>query len=200
MAKNTDCQKDSDKEALEWVEESRKTLLTTRIGTVCSSHCRAEDGTEGDYIILDAPDWAIVIPELEGGKRFLVVDQWRHGPQKMSREFPGGVIEKDETPAEGATRELREETGCTADELIHLGSTYPNPALQSNQVHFFLARGLHKNGEKQLDDDEFLECTAVSAEEIFKGMGKPPYTHALACAAFSSYRQFLDETDGNTNC
>lgn len=194
MAKNTDCQKDSQQNPLEWTEVSRKTLLPTRIGTVCSVRNRAADGTEGDYIVLDAPDWAVVIPELEGGKKFLVVDQWRHGSREMSREFPGGVIERDEKPAEGAVRELREETGCTADELIHLGSTYPNPALQSNQVHFFLARGLHKEGDKHLDDDEFLECVAVSADEVFSGMGKPPYTHALMCAAFNNYRRFLDET------
>lgn len=193
MAKNTDCQKDSQQNQLEWTEVSRKALLPTRIGTVCSVHSKAADEMEGDFIVLDAPDWAVVIPELENGKKFLVVDQWRHGTQKISREFPGGVIEKDESPAEGVARELREETGCTADKLIHLGSVSPNPALQSNQVHFFLARGLHKTGDTQLDDDEFLESKVVSAEEVFSGMGRPPYTHALMCAAFCSYRQFLDE-------
>lgn len=192
MAKNGDCQKESDQNALRWNEISRKTLLPTPIGTVMSVHNIAADGTEGDYIVLDAPDWAVVIPELDDGRRFLVVDQWRHGTKEMSREFPGGVIEKDETPQEGAARELREETGCIADELIHLGSAYPNPALQSNKVHFFLARGLHKEGTVELDDDEFLESITVSREEVFSGMGKPPYTHALMCAAFSSYRQFLD--------
>ena len=193
MAKSTDCQKDLQQKSLEWEVTGRTVLLPTPIGTVCSVHSRTQNGTEGDYIILDAPDWAVVIPELDGGKRFLVVDQWRHGTEKMSREFPGGVIEKSETPAEGAARELREETGCIADELIHLGSVSPNPALQSNLVHFFLARGLHKTGGLQLDDDEFLESTAVSAEEVFSGMGKPPYTHALMCAAFTSYRQFCDD-------
>lgn len=192
MAKSIDCQKKTAEEALEWVETEKKELLVTRIGTVCARHCKAQDGTEGDYIVLDAPDWAVVIPELDGGERFLVVDQWRHGTRKMSREFPGGIIEANETPAEGAARELREETGCTADELIHLGSVSPNPALQSNLVHFFLARGLQKEGEVQLDADEFLESKAVSKEEVFSGMGKPPYTHALMCAAFTSYRQFID--------
>lgn len=197
MAKHTGCQKEISENQLEWTETGKEILLPTRIGTVCSVHSRAQDGTEGDYIILDAPDWAVVIPELDDGKRFLVVDQWRHGTRKMSREFPGGVIEKDETPAQGAARELREETGCVADELIHLGSVSPNPALQSNLVHFFLARGLHKEGEVQLDEDEFLESRAVNAKEVFRGMGKPPYTHALMCAAFASYRQFIDEEAGN---
>lgn len=197
MAKTGDCQKESKENVLKWTEEEKTELLQTRIGTVCSVHSRAQNGTEGDYIVLDAPDWGVVIPELDGGKRFLVVDQWRHGTRKMSREFPGGIIEADETPAEGAARELREETGCTADELIHLGSVSPNPALQSNLVHFFLARGLHKTNETQLDDDEFLESIAVSAEEVFSGMGKQPYTHALMCAAFASYRQFLDAEKGN---
>lgn len=192
MAKSTDCQKEMNENPLEWIETGKTELLATRIGTVYARHCKAQDGTEGDYIVLDAPDWAVVIPELDGGERFLVVDQWRHGTRKMSREFPGGIIEANETPAEGAARELREETGCTADELIYLGSVSPNPALQSNLVHFFLARGLHKEGEVQLDADEFLESKAVSAEEVFSGMGKPPYTHALMCAAFASYRQFID--------
>lgn len=193
MAKSNDCQKELHADGLAWTELSRKTLLPTRIGTVCSVRSRAADGTEGDYIVLDAPDWAVVIPELDGGKRFLVVDQWRHGTKEMSREFPGGVIEKDETPEEGAIRELREETGCVADEIICLGNTFPNPALQSNRVHFFLARGLHKESDTRLDADEFLESTAVSATEVFLGMGRPPYTHALMCAAFNSYRRYVDE-------
>lgn len=195
MAKRTDCQKDSGQNTLAWEETAKTELLSTRIGTVCARHCRAHDGTEGDYIVLDAPDWAVVIPELDGGRRFLVVDQWRHGTRKMSREFPGGIIERSETPAEGAARELLEETGCTAGELIHLGSVSPNPAIQSNLVHFFLARDLHKTADTRLDDDEFLESTAVSREEVFAGMGKPPYTHALMCAAFASYRQFIDEEE-----
>lgn len=195
MAKRTDCQKDSGQNTLAWEETAKTELLSTRIGTVCARHCRAHDGTEGDYIVLDAPDWAVVIPELDGGRRFLVVDQWRHGTRKMSREFPGGIIERSETPAEGAARELLEETGCTAGELIHLGSVSPNPAIQSNLVHFFLARDLHKTADTRLDEDEFLESTAVSREEVFAGMGKPPYTHALMCAAFASYRQFIDEEE-----
>jgi 8-oxo-dGTP pyrophosphatase MutT (NUDIX family) len=134
-------------------------------------------------------DWAIIIPalETERGREFVMVKQWRHGAKEMSLEFPGGVFGKHETPAVGAARELREETGYRAGKIEPLGLCNPNPAIMPNRVHFFLALDLSPPLAQELDEDEYVEVQTVPWREVFSGMGKPPYIHALMGTAMSLY-------------
>ena len=96
-------------ERLKWETKSTKTILSTVVFDVTEQKNRATDGTEGNYIVMNASDWVIVIPKL--GENFLMVKQWRHGEKALSIEFPGGVMDKGETPEQSALRELEEETG-----------------------------------------------------------------------------------------
>ena len=97
----------SDDNKLRWKTGQKKTLLKTIVFDVTSrtnTYCDGERTVSGDYIVLDAPDWVIVIPETvstggdgQGGqpqKEFYMVKQWRHGSECLSVEFPGGVIDK----------------------------------------------------------------------------------------------------------
>lgn len=172
-------------EKLKWTEGEAKPLLKTVVCTVTSRHNTSADGTEGDYIVMNAPDWVIVIPENKD--KFLMVKQWRHGEEALSIEFPGGVIDAGETPEEAARRELEEETGCKAGSLINLGKVNPNPALFNNHVHFFLARNLTSTGKQKLDDDEFINCMELTKREVLEGMGTGQFPHAIMGMALSLY-------------
>ena len=178
--------KEDDK--LKWTEGEPKELLKTVVCKVTSRHNTSYDGTEGDYIIMEAPDWVIVIPEKDDN--FLMVKQWRHGESALSVEFPGGVIDKGEKPEQAARRELEEETGCRAGKLIKLGSVNPNPALFSNHVHFYLAQELSATGKQHLDEDEFINCMELSKEEVLNGMGTEAFPHAIMGMALSLYIKF----------
>lgn len=171
--------------SLVWHEKGKRELLKTVVLTVTERDCVSFDGKEGQYVVMDAPDWVIVIPETSTG--FLVVKQWRHGEKALSIEFPGGVAEKGEEPKEAAARELLEETGCTASSLIFLGKMNPNPALMSNHVHVFLAQGLERTSELSLDDDERLRAYFISREEVMRLAGKSECPHALMTAALALY-------------
>ena len=142
-------------------------------------------------MILDASDWAIVVPvlETERGKEFVMVKQWRHGAKELSLEFPGGVFEKGENAEAAAARELKEETGYSAKKIKKLGEFNPNPAIMSNTVHFFLADELSPQAGQQLDEDEFIEVETIPWKEVLKGLGKAPYIHALMGTALALYLQ-----------
>lgn len=174
-----------DDEKLLWHEEERRIIFRTPVFNVTERISRGPDGQKGTYIVNEAPDWVIVIPK--HGENFLMVKQWRHGEKALSIEFPGGVIDKGESPEEGAARELKEETGAAAKSLIHLGTMNPNPALFSNKVHVFLAEDLEFSGKQNLDDDEFLKYKELPVKEVCSKMGSPEYPHALMMTALGMY-------------
>lgn len=170
---------------LKWKEGQPKDLLKTVVCTVTSRHNVSSDGVEGDYIIMNAPDWVIVIAEHK--EKFLMVKQWRHGEAALSVEFPGGVIDAGETPETAARRELEEETGFKAGKLTKLGEVNPNPALFNNHVHFYLAQELESTGKQKLDEDEFINCMELTKAEVLEGMGTKQFPHAIMGMALSLY-------------
>jgi 8-oxo-dGTP pyrophosphatase MutT (NUDIX family) len=176
---------------LVWKEEDCAEVYRSRVFRVQERRARSPEGESGTFTIIDASDWAIVVPVLEtpGGKEFVMVRQWRHGSREISLEFPGGVFEPGENSAEAAARELREETAYKAGKIIKLGEMSPNPAIMSNRVHFFLAEELRPAGAQKLDEDEYVDVERVAPEEVFRNMGKPPYVHALMASALILYMQ-----------
>jgi 8-oxo-dGTP pyrophosphatase MutT (NUDIX family) len=140
---------------------------------------------------MDCPDWAIIVPVVDDsqGKKFVMVRQWRHGSREISLEFPGGVFEPGEDATEAAARELREETAYKAGKMRKMGECSPNPAIMSNRVHFFLAEDLYNTGKQNLDEDEYVEVELVNIRDVFRGLGRPPFIHALMGTAFALYLQ-----------
>ncbi|MBQ7565485.1 MAG: NUDIX hydrolase [Oscillospiraceae bacterium] len=106
-----------------------------------------------------------VIPVTDDGKA-VVERQYRYPMDEVITEIPAGKLDReDEDPLEAAKRELREETGYTADEWRELGMFYPAAAYCDERIHMYLARGLHR-GEQELDSDEFLNVELVPIETL----------------------------------
>ena len=174
------------KKELEWTAKGKKELLKTVVLTVNEIDSEGAGGRKGKYIVMDAPDWVIVVPVL--GENFLMVRQWRHGNNSLSIEFPGGVINKGESPEEAAIRETEEETGYKAGKLTYLGSANPNPALMSNRVHFFAAENLQGSGIQHLDEDECVEYMQIPQKEVYEKIGSQEYPHALMMSALLKFK------------
>lgn len=181
-------------EKLKWKVNSVKELFKTFIFSVTAKNSTAVNGVSGDYYVMNANDWVIVIPEKE--ENFLMVKQWRHGENALSIEFPGGVIDSGENPLQAAARELQEETGYKAGELIHLGTVNPNPALFANHVHVYLAKKLEATGVQELDNDEFINYLEIPKNEVFENVGTQEFPHALMGMAVAYYHAYEIKNKG----
>lgn len=143
------------------------------------------DGMSGEYIRMKAPDWVMVVPDL--GEEFLMVRQWRHGMEGLTNEFPGGVVDGNESAESCALRELEEETGYSAGKLTFLGSCNPNAALQNNRVSIYLAEDLFQKHDHHPDADERIAVLRVNKEEAIASFATGDYQHAFTGLAMFLY-------------
>lgn len=142
-----------------------KTIFPGRILHVCDDTVLLSNGQTASRELIRHVGAVCVIPVLDDG-RVIVERQYRYPVDKILTEIPAGKLDyKGEDPESAARRELREETGYTADEMIPLGVFYPAPAYSDEAIHMFLARGLHE-GEQELDPNEFLEPTTIPLKEL----------------------------------
>ena len=97
----------------------------------------------------------------------VLVRQYRHAAGKYLWELPAGTSEPGEQREAGARRELREETGYTADRLELLCSVFPTPGFCTEIVHLYEATGLTA-GKQELDEDEAIVIAPFTFEQAWE--------------------------------
>ena len=106
-----------------------------------------------------------VIPVTENNE-IIMERQYRYPLDRVILEIPAGKLDAaNEDRLSAIKRELREETGYTADEWMEIGDFHPAPAYSDEYITMYLARGLHK-GEQDLDADEFLDVYTVPLKDL----------------------------------
>jgi ADP-ribose pyrophosphatase len=146
-------------------------------------------GEEHDFVVLESAPWVNVIP-LTTAQEVILIRQYRHGIREVTLEIPGGLVEAADTPFAAAKRELLEETGFQAESWVDLGYVHPNPAIQDNRCHTFLALGVTQAGPQSLDEKEDIEVLSRPLAEIPRLIREGEITHALVVAAF--WRFFME--------
>ena len=117
------------------------------------------NGHTGIREIIRHPGAVCVLP-LTDDSDVIFVNQFRYALNKVTLEVPAGKLEKGEDPNEAALRELSEETGLTAKNIVHIGDLYTTPALIDEVIHMYIATDLTQ-GEQHLDYDEFVNTLKI---------------------------------------
>ncbi len=173
---------------LHWKNKETKLLADCRVFSVYRHMAQAPSGDAVlDFYVLKLSNWANVIP-LTVDQQVVFVKQYRHGTGQVTLEIPGGMVDLGEhDPKQAAERELFEETGYkTSKELIFLGHHHPNPALQNNICHTYLATDVEKISEPLFDPGgyEYIELSLVPLSEVPNLISSGDITHGTVIAAF----------------
>ena len=138
------------------------------------------------FYVLESPDWVNVVALTPAGQ-VVLIRQYRHGTEEVTLEIPGGMVDAGESPATAAARELLEETGYEAEEIIPIGLVAPNPAILNNRCHTFLARNARPVRPPQFDGSEDIALELAPLETVPELVRSGRISHALVIAAFYHY-------------
>jgi ADP-ribose pyrophosphatase len=129
-------------------------------------------------------DWVLILP-LTADEQVIMVHQYRHGIERICLELPGGLVDPaDDSSAFSAQRELLEETGYQADQIMLIGECYPQPAILSNKCFFYLAKNATKVQPPHLDSAEDIEIIKIPLKEIPAKIENKQIDHGMVLLAF----------------
>ncbi len=168
-----------------WRVKSCRPMLDCRIFKVRKDVViNPRNRSRHDMYVLEQPDWVNVIP-LTPAEHVILVEQWRHGTRSVHLETPGGLMDHpDETIEQCARRELLEETGYEAGELVYLATVHPNPAIQGNLQHYVLATNCRKVSGLQLDHAEDIAVKLAPLSDIPRMIRDGKITHGIVIGGF----------------
>lgn len=140
-------------------------LHTGKIIKLDRDTVRFPDGSIGELDMVRHPGASAIVPFLSDPRGddplILLIRQYRYAAHGYIYEIPAGRLDAGEDPRDCATRELKEETGCTARALEHLTSIFTTPGFTDEKIHIFLASGLEK-GETAHEADEFMTLETMT--------------------------------------
>jgi ADP-ribose pyrophosphatase len=139
--------------------ESRR-VYTGKIISLDLDVVRFPDGSTGELEMIRHPGASAVVPFLSdpngNDPQVLLIRQYRYAADGFLLEIPAGRLDAGEDPRNCAVRELKEETGCSAERVDHLFTMYTTPGFTDEKIHLFMATGL-VSGEPSHEVDEFLD-------------------------------------------
>ncbi len=126
---------------------------------------RLPNGNEAVREVIRHIGAVCVIPVLENGD-VIMERQYRYPVDRVILEIPAGKLDTaEEDRLSAIQRELREETGYTAEEWTVLGDFHPAPAYSDEFITMYMARKLRK-GDQHLDADEFLDVCTIPLKDL----------------------------------
>ena len=177
---------------MKWKTLESESIFKTGIVTLDKQKCEMPDGRiMPSYYILRFPDWVNIIP-ITKDKQIVLIRQYRHATGEIHWEVPGGAVNHGEAAEIGASRELLEETGYASGRLIKVAENFPNPALQDNRIHTYIALDCELQGLQKLDPFEEIEVHVISMDELKRSIVEGRFNHNIVVASLYQSLAYLE--------
>jgi ADP-ribose pyrophosphatase len=139
--------------------------------------------------VITHPGSVVVLPVLPDG-RIVMIRQYRHATRQYLWELVAGRKEPEETPKQGAARELLEETGYRAKRFKVFMDVFPTPGFLEERMYLLLAEGLTA-GEAQPEEDEKIEVRPFKLKELKQMIKSGRLRDAKSIAGILYYLTFF---------
>jgi ADP-ribose pyrophosphatase len=110
---------------------------------------------------------AVCIVARPADNEVLLVRQYRHSTGGDLLEIPAGGLDPGEDPLDAARRELEEETGYRAANIVQRAAFWTTPGFTTEYMWLYEATGLTKT-QIHPDEDEVIEVDVVNIEEALR--------------------------------
>lgn len=166
-----------------------QTIFNGRVFNVRQDQLRLQNDRQ---VILDIVEHAGAVTMLPVDEEGMIwfIRQYRHAAGQEMLELPAGMVEHDEPLVEAAGREIREEIGMRAAELIHLGGFFLAPGYSTEYLHVYLARHLQP-APLQPDEDEWIHVEKIPVKEAYRLAESGELLDAKTIAALVLARPWL---------
>lgn len=139
------------------------------------------------WYVFEFPTWANVVAVTKEGK-IVLISQYRHGLGETYYELPAGMVDPtDDSPMEGAKRELEEETGYGGGRWSLYMTVSPNPSNHNNLQYTFLAEDVELAVDRHPEDSEDIEVHLFTKEEVREILEQGQIIQALHLAPLWKY-------------
>ena len=161
---------------LGWTVKRSRVAYSGRFPVIEDELVADLDGRELLYTYLGIDSRAVAVMASDGRGRILTVREYRHPIGCVVTDLPLGSVHRGESSREAAQRELREETGYDAGNLVHLGTVFPLPALARLAFDYYFATDLTMT-EADPDPAEILEVAWMNFDEVLDGVMNDELQH-----------------------
>lgn len=142
---------------------SNEMIYSGKILNLKKIEVELDNGKSSYREIVEHRGGVAIVAEIDS--KILFVKQYRKSIEQDLLEIPAGKIEKDEDPLECAYRELEEETGYKAKELVLINEVYPTPGYSNEKIYVYYAKNLEK-GILNPDEDEIIKNISLPLTEV----------------------------------
>jgi ADP-ribose pyrophosphatase len=150
-----------------WKVQQSELVLNNHWAKVRRDTCELPDGQViPDYYYWEGGNFAQVFA-ITPANEVVLTRQYKHGVKEVVIELPAGLIDSDnETPLAAAQRELREETGYTGEDWVHLGTLNVSSAKSTARAYVFLTQLAMRTFDPHPDDTETIDILLLKVDEL----------------------------------
>jgi ADP-ribose pyrophosphatase len=187
--------RDQESRSEEFVPLASRTVYDGRVVRLDLDRVRFPDGSEGELEMIRHTGAAAILPLLDPldapDPSILLLRQFRYAAADYLYEVPAGRPDSpDEDWVTCARRELEEETGMVAAELVRMTSILTTPGFTDERIHLFLAYDLSE-GTISRDRDEFIELVTLPLSAALRMIAEETITDAKTVSTLLFAKHFL---------